>query len=82
MKLIPTTTLEASKLEGSGKIAYKLWVDGEGSLYAQMEDNTVSSPSPSTFPNLLFQVSRYATVRNGPRSINQFEGHGLSTIAS
>ena len=73
MKPIPTTVLEAQKLEGTGKIEYRLWVSRDGELYVQFEDNAAAG----TFGHLLFSVSKYAGVRESTDSIGQPTGYDL-----
>ena len=71
MKQIQTAIAEAPKLEGSGKLKYQLWVDGEGNLYVQIEDNAAAGTE------LLFSVSEYSSVRNKTESIGQPVGYDL-----
>jgi len=73
MKQIQTAIAEAPKLEGSGKLKYQLWVDGDGRLYVQIEDNAAAG----TFSELLFSVSEYSSVRNKAESIGQPVGYDL-----
>ncbi len=73
MKQVQSAIEEAPKIEGSGKLKYRLWVDCEGNLYVQIEDNAAAG----TFSELLFSVSKYASVRNKPGSIGQPVGYDL-----
>lgn len=73
MKQIQSAIAEAPKLEGGGKLQYRLWVDGEGYLYVQIEDNAAAG----TFSGLLFSVSNYASVRKNTESIGQPLGYDL-----
>lgn len=74
MKQVQSAIEEAPKIEGSGKLKYRLWVDSEGNLYVQIEDN----PAAGTFSELLFSVPKYASVRNKPGSIGQPVGYDLA----
>jgi len=74
MKQIQSAIAEAPKLEGSGKLKYLIWVDGEGNLYVQIEDNAAAG----TFSEMLFPVSKYASVRKNTESIGQPVGYDLA----
>ena len=74
MKQIQSAIEEAPKLEGSGKLKYRLWIDGQGNLYVQIEDNAAAG----TFSELLFSVSNYASVRDNTKSIGQPLGYDLA----
>ncbi|MEI7590527.1 MAG: hypothetical protein WCJ49_04380 [Deltaproteobacteria bacterium] len=74
MKQIQSAVAEAQKIEGSGKLKYRIWVDGEGDLYVQIEDNAAAG----TFSEMLFSVSKYATVRKNTASIGQPVGYDLT----
>lgn len=73
MKQIQSAVGEAPKLEGYGNLKYRLWVNGEGNLYVQIEDNIAAG----TFTELLFSVSKYASVRNNTASIGKPDGYDL-----
>lgn len=73
MKQIQSATAEAPKLEGSGKLKYLLWIDSEGNLYVQIEDNAAAG----TFSGLLFSVPKYSAARNRTDSIGQPIGYDL-----
>ena len=74
MKQIQSAIAEAPKLEGSGKLKYLLWVDGEGNLYVQIENNAAAG----TFSELLFSVSKYASARENAESIGQPVGYDIA----
>lgn len=74
MKQIQSAIAEAPKLEGGGKLKYRLWVDGEGNLYVQIEDNAAAG----TFSKLLFSESKYSSVRENTESIGQPVGYDLA----
>lgn len=67
MKQLHITNNEAPKLEGSGNLKYQLWVDGNGSLYVQIEKNAAAG----TFSPLLFSVTEYASQRSASQSIGK-----------
>ena len=74
MKQIQSAIAEAPKLEGSGKLKYLIWVDGEGNLYVQIEENAAAG----TFSEMLFPVAKYASVRKNAESIGQPVGYDLA----
>lgn len=73
MKQIQSAIAEAPKLEGSGKLKYRIWVDGDGNLYVQIEDNAAAG----TFSEMLFSMSKYAPARKNTESIGQPVGYDL-----
>lgn len=75
MKQIQSAIEEAPKIEGGGKLKYRLWVNGEGNLYVQIEDNAAAG----TFSELLFSVSTYASLRNRNESIGQPSGYDIAS---
>jgi hypothetical protein len=74
MKQIQSAIAEAPKLQGIGKLKYRIWVDGEGNLYVQIEDNA----GAGTFSDMLFSVSKYAPVRKSPELIDRPIGYDIS----
>lgn len=75
MKQIHISNNEAPKCGGSGTLKYQLWVNDEGSLYAEITENS----DGGTFSPLLFPVSKYAPARH--KSINKPRGLDLTTGA-
>ncbi len=71
VRQIQPFSAQAPKILGGGNIEYQLWVDDSGEFYVHFEDNTYSGK----FSNLLFSVSRYASIRNSKKTINQLEGY-------
>ena len=63
MKKIENTTSKANKLVGEGVIEYCLWVDNDGKLYVQFEENKINTPKAGTLSELLYPVSEYAHLR-------------------
>jgi len=60
MREVQITANEAPKLQGTGLLAYRLWVDGGGMFYVQITENSAAG----TFPRCLFSVARYAPKRH------------------
>jgi hypothetical protein len=50
----------ASKLGEAGTLEYQLWADDAGSFFVQITKNS----DGGTFPECLFNVSKYARKRN------------------
>lgn len=74
MKLIDNFLANAEKISGNGTIKYCLWIDGEGNLYVQFDENEVSTNSPGTFTSLLFSVSEFASIRKSDSDIGHPSG--------
>lgn len=74
MKQIESFVAEAQNLSGTGKIKYGLWIDSSGNLYVQILENEGSGK----FSKYLFSVSKYASLRNGIKPIDQLNGYDLS----
>ncbi len=74
MKLINAIGLKAQKLQGSGVLDYRLWVDSEGNLYVQITENAASG----TCSELLFSVKQYAGSRCAGDAIEDLEGFDLA----
>lgn len=74
MKQVESFVAEAQKLSGTGKVKYGLWVDSSGNLYVQLLENEGSG----TFSKYLFSASKYASLRDGIKPIDQLNGYDLS----
>jgi hypothetical protein len=66
---------KAKKVSENGSLAYQLWVDGDGKLYARIVKNDQSG----MFTDLLYSVEEYAFLRNSVRSISP-EGYSFSNM--
>ena len=76
MKQVQLLQDEAEKIEGHGKVKYRLWVDDRGSFYVQLQDNDLTG----TFSDLLFAVAEYAPICHQTKSIGQPEGYDSTGI--
>lgn len=70
MKQIHITNNEAPKLGGVGTLKYQLWVDGSGTLYVQIVENS----EEGTFSHWRFPVAKYAPARNDTKSLGPLVG--------
>lgn len=73
MKKIDNFVRRAKKVRGDGYLDYFLWVDDGGSLYVQ----SCGNDKAGTYSDLLFAVSKYASVRNAVDSIGCPTGYIL-----
>jgi hypothetical protein len=72
---------QADKVQGQGSIVYCLWVDEQGELYVQFQENDVQTSAPGSFTGLLYSVSKYAGSRNSNDAIPAPEGYDLNAKA-
>jgi len=75
MKKIVSYIGVAPKLSGIGSIEYCLWIDEQGRLYVQFVKNEASG----TFSNFAFSVSKYESLRDSEKPLNQLEGHDVES---
>jgi hypothetical protein len=66
MKKINTVNLSAKRMSGNGEVKYCLWVNKEGELYIQLQENEEGG----TFSSILFSVQKY--VHNMDETSNLF----------
>lgn len=72
MKLVAEKS--TSKLDGSGKVEYRVFVDDSCVIYIQLTGNNVATPVPGNHSKLLFKVSRYADMRNSSAALGPLVG--------
>lgn len=65
----------ATKLEGNGKIMYKLLINEKHELHIQFVENE----EDGTFSDIVFSVAMYAPERHSRHVLKELEGYDPST---